>query len=173
MITRYYFLIAASVLLALNSLSAQQNGAAAIHLTGASEVEFKEAALLLRSQPGIENILPRISKDANSPAILFFTYTAETIRINAMQTLISAGYQPVVAGTNIPAGFPQAGSATSKTERTQFAEAKTNWIANNPEIYQQMQAPVVTVISQAEFDSMPPAKQQHILEHPELYIIEE
>lgn len=159
-------------MLAISHLSAQQNGAGAINLPGASIVEFKEAAFLLGSQPGIENVQPRVSKDANSPAILFFSYNSENTRVTAMQALTAAGFQPVIAGSNIPADFPQPGSTSSKSDRIHFTEAKANWIANNPELYEQMQAPVVTVISQADFDSMPPAKQQHILDNPDLYIIE-
>jgi hypothetical protein len=160
------------MLLAASPLCAQQNGAGAIQLHDVSEIEFKEAALMLRNQAGIENVIPRIAKNPDIKAILYFSYTSENSRITAMQALMTAGYQPVIAGTNIPADFPQPGSATSKAERIHFAEAKANWIANNPDLYEQMQAPVVTVISQAEFDSMPQAKQQHVLDNPDLYTIE-
>jgi len=152
---------------------AQQNLSSVIYLANADIVAFKNAVFMIKSTEGIDQVTHRQSKDANSPALIYFTFQNENARVSAMQQIYNSGYQPFLAGTNVPADFPQLMNDSSKTDRISFAEAKALWIDNNPERYAEMnESSTVTIISQQEFDELPENKQEHILEHPELYTIE-
>lgn len=153
--------------------SAQQNLSSVIYLENADVVAFKTVVLMLKSAEGIDQVIHRQAKDENNKALIYFTFQNENARVSAMQQIYTSGYQPFLAGTNVPADFPQLLNESSKADRLNFAEAKVNWIANNPDRYALMnESSTITIISQQEFDEMPEDKQEHILDHPELYTIE-
>jgi len=157
----------------VSSLCAQQNLSGIIYLENADVVAFKNVVLLLKNAEGIDQVTHRQAKDEDTKALIYFTYQHESARNSAMQELYSSGYQPFVAGTNIPADFPQMMNNGSKEDRVSYAAAKSLWIANNPGRYAQMnESTGITVISQEEFDQMPENKQEHILGNPDLYIVE-
>jgi len=165
-------LLVLSVLLT-GTLCAQQNLSSGIYLENADEVAFKTVVFMLKSTEGIDQVVHRQAKDENSQALIFFTYQHEHARISAMQEIYSMGYQPLVAGTNMPADFPQMMNDGTKADRISFAAAKALWIENNPERYAEMnQQTEVIVISQEEFDQMPDSKQEYILENTDLYQIQ-
>jgi len=165
-------LLVLSVLLT-GTLFAQQNLSSVIYLENADEVAFKNVVLLLKNTEGIDQVVHRQAKDENSQALIYCTYQHENARISAMQEIYNMGYQPVVAGTNVPADFPQMMNDGTKADRISFAAAKALWIENNPERYAEMnQQTEVIVISQEEFDQMPNSKQEYILENPDLYQIQ-
>jgi hypothetical protein len=164
--------LALSVLLT-SALFAQQNLSSVFYLENADEVAFKNVVFMLKSTEGIDQVVHRQAKDENSKALIYCTYQHENARISAMQEIYNMGYQPVVAGTNVPADFPQMMNDGTKADRISFAAAKALWIENNPERYAEMNVQSeVIVISQEEFDQMPDSKQEYILENPDLYQIQ-
>jgi hypothetical protein len=154
-------------------LFAQQNLSCSIYLQNADIATFKSVVMMLKSTEGIDQVVNHQAKDENSQALIFFTYQHEDARISAMQEIYNMGYQPFVAGTNVPADFPQMMNDSSKADRISFAAAKALWIENNPDRYAEMnQQTEVIVISQEEFIQMPENKQEYILGNPDLYQIQ-
>lgn len=136
----------------------------AIILENHSATDFKSVVGDLANSTGIE-ILRK-----HNP-VIHFQYQTENNRRTAMEMLQNRDFN-ITTKTGLPIDFPLAVNDEETTD--EYHQQKSEWIAANPERYAAINQPTgITTIPQEEFDQMSPEKQEHILEHPELYLIEQ
>lgn len=137
-----------------------QNGlnSTAIVLSDHTQTDFKYAVAWLSESAGISDI------QHNDPVIRF-RYDDEASRLAAVEKLMHRSFT-VSTKSGIPPDFP------ANPNHPDYEALKTNWISNNSTRYDELnQQTAVIFISQDEFDSLTPVKQQFILERPEQYQI--
>lgn len=103
---------------------------------------------------------------------IYFTFASEETRLTAMQSLLNRSFQ-ITQLNGLPIDFPLLPNGANDAAQSDYSENKSAWIEANPQRYEQAQQHNGTiVISQEEFDQLPPNKQQYILDHPDTYIVE-
>ena len=142
---------------------------AAIVLNGHTPVEYKEAVGTLHNADGVEVV-------RHQDPVIAFEYTSEETRIAAMQLLYTRDFS-ITTKSGAPVDFPLLAPYATPEQEEAYDQQKSEWIENNPDRYEEMRETMqqnqgVTVIPQEEFDEMPEEKQQHILDHPDLFTVE-
>lgn len=136
-----------------------------IILSEHTSTHFKQTVFDLNEAPGIEVIY-------RHDPVIRFTYASEEDRVAAMLDLYNRSFN-VSTKSGVPIDFPMMPANPSQEDIDAFEQQKADWVEANPQRYEEMQQPNgIIVISQEEFDQMSDEKQQHILDHPELYTIE-
>lgn len=146
------------------SLAQSNSFTTAIILENHSSADFKSVVGELANAPGIEVL-------RKHDPVIHFQYQSESNRRTAMEMLQNRDFN-ITTKTGLPVDFPLA--VNDEQSINEYHQQKSEWIAANPERYAAINQPTgITTIPQEEFDQMSPEKQEHILEHPELYLIEQ
>lgn len=147
-------------------LSAQNdNQVSCVILSEHERADLKKVVDILNEVDGIT------FKELNESTICFY-YESEAQRSSAMEQLNFRGFE-VSGKNNLPITFPLLNENPSPQQQEDFNEQKAAWIEANPDQYEVMQQnEEPQIISQDEFDQFSSEKQQHILNNPQLYIIE-
>jgi hypothetical protein len=137
---------------------------AGIVLSDHEKKDLKEVIIILNESEGIEFL----NLHQN---FIYFSYDTESNRLAAMTQLFNRSYT-VKQDNGLPLDFPIMPNSESEEEINAYAQQKSEWIEANPQRYQTAQEQTGTIaISQQEFELLPPDKQEHILSHPDVYII--
>lgn len=163
---RHYIATILVIILLSSSVVAQDPlPQTSIVLSMHTSTNFKQTVFDLNEAPGIDVIY-------RHDPVIRFTYASEEDRVAAMLDLYSRSFN-VSTKSGVPIDYPLLPANPSQEDIDAFEQQKTDWIEANPQRYEEIQQPEgIIVISQEEFDQMPLEKQQYILDHPELYIIE-
>ena len=81
--------------------------------------------------------------------------------------------KPVSSKTD-PSAFPKyVNTGDAQADRDRYKQAKLDWIARNPQKYEEMKPRPKTEISRSDFERLPQARQKQIESRPDRYKIKE